>query len=316
MKKTAFIFPGQGSQFVGMAKGFYESSKAAKDAFDTASAELGFDMAKLCFEGPSAELDSTENTQPALLTASVAALRALKENLAGVSLSPSFFAGHSLGEYTALVAAGVIPFKDALRLVRLRGKFMQEAVPTGTGKMCAVLGLDVGVIAEICKEASVDGLAVVPANINSPGQVVISGHAGAVSVAAGLAKAKGAKRVLELPVSVPSHSPLMEGAASRLRLELEKTNFGKFSAPVVTNVEAEPLSDTSRVRELLTRQMTSPVRWVDTIIKMKAEGVGLIIEIGPGKVLTGLVKRIDADIAAANLSDVADMPAVASLLVA
>jgi len=311
MSDIAIVFPGQGSQFVCMGKTFYDDFDAARKTYEEANDALGYDIARLSFEGPQSGLDRTENTQPALLTAGIAAYRALG---ARVQLNPRYFAGHSLGEYTALVAAGVIEFRDAVRLVRLRGKFMQESVPEGVGKMCAILGLGLEAVTSICDSASLDAARVVPANINTSEQIVISGHAAAVDIAAGLAKERGAKRVVPLPVSAPSHSPLMENAASKLDSELGRIRFSSFTAPVVTNVEAEPLTDPSRVRELLKLQLTSPVRWVDIIKRMRADGVGTVIEVGPGKVLTGLVKRIDKEINALSLSESGDMDGVLEAL--
>lgn len=311
MSKIAIVFPGQGSQFVCMGKSFYDGFDVARKTYEEANDALGYDIARLSFVGPQTGLDRTENTQPALLTAGIAAYRALSEK---TELKPMYFAGHSLGEYTALVAAGVIGFRDAVRLVHLRGKFMQESVPEGVGKMCAILGLDLEAVTGICSSASLDAARVVPANINTSEQIVISGHAAAVEIAAGLAKERGAKRVVPLPVSAPSHSPLMESAADRLDAELEKISYGSFAVPVLTNVEAEPLSDPSKVRDLLKLQLTSPVRWVDIIKRMKADGVGTIIEVGPGKVLTGLVKRIDKEINAMSLGEAGDMEMVLEAL--
>lgn len=304
MKKVAFVFPGQGSQAVGMSRSFYDSSAASREAFEEANTVLGYDIKDIAFSGPKETLDLTENTQPSLLVASIAALRALKER---VDFTPAYYAGHSLGEYTALVAAGTLSFRDAVRIVHLRGKFMQESVPEGAGKMCAIIGLDIDSVKVVCDSASIGSSVVVPANINSPEQVVISGHAAAVDIAAGLAKERGAKMVIPLKVSAPSHSPLMEDAARKLSDELKKVKLNGFLAPVITNVEASPCEDASRAVELLAKQLTSPVRWVDTIRRMKKEGVTHIIEIGPGKVLTGLVKRIDKEIAALSLSEAADL---------
>jgi [acyl-carrier-protein] S-malonyltransferase len=304
MSRVAIVFPGQGSQYVCMGKTFYDGFDVARRTFEEANDALGYDIARLSFVGPQEALDRTENTQPALLTASVAAYRALGEK---VGLNPSYFAGHSLGEYTALVAAGVIGFSDAVRLVHLRGKFMQEGVPEGVGKMYAILGLDLKTITTICDSASVDAARVVPANINTAEQIVISGHAAAVEIAANLAKERGAKRVIPLPVSAPSHSPLMEGAAERLDAELAKIKFSPFSVPVITNVEAEPTTDTSRVRELLRLQLTSPVRWVDIINRMKTDGVTHVIEVGPGKVLSGLIKRIDKEMNSLSVNEALDV---------
>lgn len=307
MKKIAFVFPGQGSQSVGMAKGFFNEFDVARKTFEEASSALGFDIAAISFDGPSELLDKTENTQPALLTASVAMLRVLRER---TSAAPAFYAGHSLGEYTALVATGAIDFAEAVSLVNKRGVFMQEGVPQGVGKMCAILGLDIDAVNLICESASIDAARVVPANINSPEQIVISGHAAAVDIAAGYAKDRGAKRVIPLQVSAPSHSPLMEGAAVRLAEALEGVDVRPFSVPVVTNVEAAPTTDASRIKGLLVAQLTSPVRWVEVIGRMKKEGVTDIVEIGPGKVLSGLVKRIDREINTYNLTETSDLEKV------
>jgi len=287
-----------------MGKTFYDEFDEAKRTYEEANEALGYDIARLSFLGPQTGLDRTENTQPALLTAGIAAYRSLCSK---TDPAPACFAGHSLGEYTALVAAGVLDFADAVRLVHLRGKFMQESVPEGVGKMCAILGLDLETVTSICDSASLDAARVVAANINTAEQIVISGHAAAVEIAANLARERGAKRVVPLMVSAPSHSPLMESAAERLAIELEKIRLGSFTAPVFTNVEAEPLEDPSRVRELLTLQLTSPVRWVDIVTRMKADGVDTVIEVGSGKVLTGLVKRIDKGINALSLSETADI---------
>ncbi len=311
MKKYAFIFPGQGSQYVGMGKSFFEGFASARETFEEASAALGFNIKKLIFEGPGEDLDMTENTQPALLTVSIAALRVLGERL---DFTPEFYAGHSLGEYTALVAAGAVKFSDAVRLVRLRGRFMQEAVPASSGKMCAILGLDIKKVTEVCERSTgADGV-VVPANINSPVQVVISGERAAVDRAAELAGVEGARRVVPLSVSAPSHSPLMAGAAGRLAEALEKTAFKDALVPVITNAVAEPVQDAASIKELLTKQLTSPVLWVDVVRKMKAGGVGTIVEIGPGKVLTGLVRRIDRDISTGNLDTASDLDGAVELV--
>ncbi len=310
MKKIAFIFPGQGSQYVGMGKSFYDRSDAARRAYEEANDSLGYDIRKLSFEGPQAELDLTENTQPALLAASVAAMRVLRENSDAV---PGCLAGHSLGEYTALVVAGALCFGDAVRLVHLRGKFMQESVLEGAGKMCAVLGLSVKDVLEVCKSASLEGGIVVPANINSPEQIVVSGHTGAVERAASIAKERGAKKVIPLQVSAPSHSPLMVRAAERLKMELDKITFKSFGVPVLTNVEASP-ADPARIKELLALQLISPVRWVDIIRRMKTDGISDIFEIGPGKVLSGLVRRIEKNINLMSLNEMGDMEKVLGAL--
>lgn len=311
MNKLAIVFPGQGSQYVCMGRTFYDEFEVARRTYEEANDALGYDIARLSFSGPPEALDRTENTQPALLTASIAAWRALSEK---ADITPSYFAGHSLGEYTALVAAEVIGFKDAVKLVHLRGKFMQESVPEGVGKMYAILGLDLDTVTTICDSASIDTARVVPANINTPEQIVISGSSAAVEIAANLAKERGAKRVVPLPVSAPSHSPLMESAAERLDVELSKIKFGSFSVPVLTNVEAEPTTDSTRIRELLKAQLVSPVRWVDIIRRMKKDGVARIVEVGPGKVLSGLIKRIEKDINALSLNETADFDRVLEAL--
>ncbi|GMR04991.1 MAG: ACP S-malonyltransferase [Thermodesulfobacteriota bacterium] len=310
MKKYAFIFPGQGSQYVGMGRSFFEGFDSAKKTFEEGGDVLGFDLESVVFEGPKEDLDMTEKTQPALLVASIAALRVLSEL---VDLKPDFYAGHSLGEYTALVAAGALGFKDAVRLVHLRGKFMQEAAGAGIGKMSAILGLSPEEVTGICEEASKDGSVVVPANINSPAQVVVSGHSEAVERAGEIAKKKGARRVVPLSVSAPSHSPLMAVAAERFARELEEMVFSGLSAPVITNVDAKPIKDPSSIADALTRQLTCPVRWVEVIEMMRDQGVGMVVEIGPGKVLSGLVKRIDREMETSNLDTAGDLESVAGL---
>jgi len=273
-----------------MGRNFYDNFAMARHTFEEANDLLGYNLKKLCFEGPVEELNSTRNTQPAILTVSTAIYRVVTEE---VELTPRFMAGHSLGEYSALVAAGVIDFGDAVKLVSLRGQFMQEAVPDGVGAMAAVLGLPLDDVTTLCSESSLDDSVVVPANINSPEQVVISGNSEAVERACDLAKERGAKRVIPLPVSVPSHSPLMRGAAERLSRAMEVISFGEPTVPVITNVDAEPLPSGREARELLLRQLYSPVEWVASIRRMVAEDVDTIVEVGPGKVLTGLVRRIE-----------------------
>lgn len=304
MKKTAFVFPGQGSQCLGMGRTFYDEYEVARKTFDEATGAVGFDVADLAFNGPRKRLDSTEYTQPALLTASIAALRVIRERF---GITPAFLAGHSLGEYTALVAAGALDFGEAVALVHLRGRYMQESSAPGAGKMCAIIGLDLDTVQTICDTASINAAEVVPANINSPQQIVISGHTTAVDIAITTAKERGAKMLVPLPVSAPSHSPLMEDAAERLAAILAKVEFREFDTPVITNVEAEPTTDRSALADLLTRQLTSPVRWVDIVRRMKDEGVTDVVEIGPGKVLTGLVKRTEKGLSAVNVETTADL---------
>ncbi len=307
MKNIAFLFPGQGSQAVGMARALYERYGVVKSLFEEASTVLGRDMGSLLFDGPAEELDLTRNAQTALVVANQASLLALNET---IGISPSMVAGHSLGEYSALVSAGVLSFADALKLVDLRGKFMQEAVEVGEGAMCAVLGLDTGLLTDICTKASTADNLVVVANINCPGQVVISGHTGAVERAKEASIKAGASRAIMLKVSVPSHSPLMEAAAERLSEVMADIEFRPFKVPVVTNVEARPLKDCSRVPGLLRSQLVSPVRWTESIEMIRGSGVDTMIEVGPGKVLSTLLKRIDKGITTYRAGEPEDMEAL------
>ncbi len=302
----AFVFPGQGSQYAGMGKELAENFPVAREVFAEANDALGFDLARLCYDGPEDELRLTTNTQPAILTTSIAALRVLAQE---TGLVPDYAAGHSLGEYSALVCAGALGFADAVRTVRLRGAFMQEAVPVGVGAMAAILGLEGADLEAVCQQAA-QGEIVGPANFNSPGQVVIAGHAGAVERAMELAKARGAKRALPLPVSAPFHCALMTPAGERLREVLAGIAVAPLQVPVVTNVEAQPNRDEARVRDLLVTQVSAPVRWDESVQTMNQLGVDRFIEIGPGKVLAGLVKRILKGVTAQNVEDSSSLKAL------
>lgn len=303
----AFLFPGQGSQHAGMGKDLADNFTVARQVFEEANDALGFDLASLCYNGPEEDLKLTANTQPAILTTSVAALRVLE---AETGLVPAFAAGHSLGEYSALVCAGALAFADAVRTVRQRGTFMQEAVPVGTGSMAAILGLDLEALNAVCLEAA-QGQVVSPANYNSDGQVVIAGHTEAVARAIDLAKEKGAKRALPLPVSAPFHCSLMVPAGERLADALAAITVNEMSLPVVTNVEATPNQDSSRVCDLLVQQVSAPVRWQETLACMVNLGVERYVEIGPGKVLSGLAKRMAKGSTIQNVQNVADIATLA-----
>lgn len=303
----AFIFPGQGSQYLGMGKNLVENFRIAAYAFEEADDALGWRVSKLCFEGSEEDLKLTANTQPAILASSIAALRVVQ---AETGLKAEMLAGHSLGEYTALVAAGALSFGDALRVVRLRGQFMQEAVPVGTGAMAAFLGVEPDVVKEICEEAG-QGKVVVPANFNSPGQIVVAGHADAVQRAIETAKARGYRKTMLLPVSVPSHCSLMDPAGMRLADVLSRIEVQEMHIPVVSNVEAKPNADVTRVKTLLVEQLSSPVLWDDSVREMVAGGISRFIEIGPGKVLSGLVKRIEKGVQTINIEDAAGIKAAA-----
>lgn len=284
--KIAFLFPGQGSQAVGMGKAFAEASPAAAAVWSRADGALGFPLSRLCFEGPEEELALTANTQPAILTASVAAAAVLSER----GIAPDLCAGHSLGEYSALVVTGALGFVDAVRLVRKRGEFMQEAVPVGTGAMAALLGLDLAKAEQACAEAA-QGEVVNVANINAPGQIVIAGHRRAVERAVGTAAALGAKKSVLLPVSAPFHSALMKPAADRLAGELERVTVHAPRVPVVRNVDAGLTTSADDVKPFLVRQVANPVRWTDCLEALAREGATAWLEVGPGRVLTGLLKR-------------------------
>lgn len=305
MTTFAMVFPGQGSQSVGMLADLAQQFPIVEQTFAEASAVLGYDLWALVQQGPAEELNKTWQTQPALLTASVAIWRVWQEKNGAM---PVVMAGHSLGEYSALVCAGVMDFKDAVRLVELRGKLMQEAVPEGTGAMAAIIGLDNDSIAKACAE-SAEGLVVAPVNFNSPGQVVIAGNKEAVERAGAACKAAGAKRALPLPVSVPSHCALMKPAADKLAVALQEITFNAPRIPVINNVDVAAESDADAIRSALVRQLYSPVRWTETVESMSAQGVAHLLEMGPGKVLTGLTKRIVDSMTAAAVNDVASLTA-------
>ena len=292
MSKTAFIFPGQASQYVGMGKDFYDNSPLAKEMYDKANEILGFDIKKVSFEGPIEDLKQTKTTQPAIFILSVIINRLLEEK----GIKPVITAGHSLGEYSALVCAGVMSFEDALEVVRIRGAEMQKAGEVNPGTMAAVVGLpDDNLIFDACKEASIAGI-VQPANFNSPGQIVISGSIDGVRKGMEIAKAKGAKIVKELVVSGAFHSPLMQSAVEPLSTKLQAVNFSDPTIPVVPNVTARPSTDKAEMKKLLVDQVTAPVLWTKTIEAMIAEGVDTFIEVGPGNVLQGLGKRISKEV--------------------
>jgi [acyl-carrier-protein] S-malonyltransferase len=301
MSKTAFLFPGQGSQFAGMGKSLAEAYPEAARVFEEADSALGFALSTLCFEGPDDALRLTENTQPALLTVSVAAYAVLRAN----GVAADYVAGHSLGEYSALVAAGSLGFADAVRLVRKRGQYMQAAVPAGVGAMAALLKMPVEKLEGVLAEAA-QGEVVTAANLNSPDQIVIAGHAGAVNRAMELAKAAGAKRAILLPVSAPFHCPLMKPAQEKLKIDLDATEFRDLEVPLVNNWQAREIRTGAEAREGLFQQVPNPVRWSDSVAFLVGNGVTRFIEVGAGGVLTGLLRNIDPSLSGVKFGEAGD----------
>ena len=310
----AFVFPGQGSQHVGMGQALAEAFVPAREVFEEVDDALHENLSRLMFTGPEDVLTLTRNAQPALLAVSIAIIRVLQADGHRVPDMVALVAGHSLGEYSALTAAGCFSLADAARLVRLRGEAMQEAVPVGDGAMAAVLGLDIEAVTEIAKQASTQDEICVVANDNAPGQVVVSGHKPAVERAVDLAREQGARRSVFLPVSAPFHSPLMVPAAERMREALAQVSLSAPTVPVVTNVTAAPEKEPEVLRGLLVDQVTAPVRWRESVERLKAEGIEEIVEVGAGRVLSGLVRRIDRDFALRNIAEPADLEAFAAEL--
>ena len=299
MVKIAFVFPGQGSQFIGMGRDFYDHVPAAKQLFEEANEVLQYDLTSICFNGPEETLKLTENTQPALLIHSTMALKMLREN----GINPILAAGHSLGEFSALVASGALKFSDAVRLVHLRGKFMQEAVPVGKGSMAAIIGLPLDTIQELCDKVSSDSKIVQPANLNSPIQTVIAGHTECVEKVSKDALAAGAKKTVMLPVSAPFHSALMKPAEIKLQKELKDTEFYDLSFPVINNIEAKPITIGIDARESLVKQVCSAVRWSETMQCIVDHEIDTVVVLGSGKVLSGLMKRFDKSINCYQVGD-------------
>jgi [acyl-carrier-protein] S-malonyltransferase len=304
MSKLAFLFPGQASQYPCMGKDLASNFAESRAVFEEADAALGFPISKLCFEGSEDALKLTENTQPAILTVSVAAYRAL----AARGIEPDFAAGHSLGEYSALVAAGALEFAEAVKLVHQRGRYMQEAVPAGEGAMAAILGLSPADVSEVCKKAA-GGEVVSPANLNSPEQTVIAGDAAAVKRAVEIASQSGAKRAVILAVSAPFHCTLLTPAQKRLEADLRTVKFSTPRFPIITNVDAEAITSGDEARESLIRQVTMPVRWLESVREMIEQGVNIFVEVGPGKVLSGLLRQIDRSVRCFNVEDAASLQA-------
>src|SRR3990172_9593974 len=310
-KMIGFCFPGQGSQQVGMGQAFYQASQTVRALYEEASDARGLDLQRVSWEGRKEELELTANAQPAILTASVAAATRLGEE----GISPTLLAGHSLGEYSALVASGALAFKDAVRLVRRRGEFMQEAVPPGQGAMAAIIGVELPVVEEVCREAA-QGEVVEVANVNAPIQVVIAGHKSAVERAVALVSERGGQRSVLLPVSAPFHCRLMAPAAERLRKELETVLVSPLKTPVVRNVDASVTTAPEDVKPLLVKQVASPVRWSDCVRRMAGEGVRHLVEVGPGRVLTGLLRRIVPDVTGYSVEDPSGLERTVAALLA
>ncbi len=305
MPKVSAVFPGQGSQYVGMGRELFEKFEASRSVYERADVTLGWKLSRLSFEGPEAELNLTARTQPAILTASMAAWAGLAEALgreADLLARIDSVAGHSLGEYTALVISGCLRFADAVSLVEKRGQFMQEAVPRDAGAMVAILGLDAGKVGEVCRESSGQGV-VSPANLNSPGQVVIAGDRAAVERASEVARARGAKRVIPLAVSVPSHCALMEPACERLSRELDKVMLSDLAVPLINNTAAKRLTSPQEVRGSLVAQLKSPLLWEDSVREMIRGGTDVFLEVGPGRVLSGLIRKIDRKVEVLNVEN-------------
>jgi len=309
MRKLSFIFPGQGAQYIGMGSGIAKNYSACNGIFEQASDALAFDIKDMIFNGSEETLEITENTQPSVLTASIVCLQPLIE----AGIKPNVTAGLSLGEYTALTYSGALSFKDALVLVRKRGKYMQEAVPLGTGTMAAIIGLDNNLIIKLCEKASSEGI-VEPVNFNCPGQVVISGEVKAVEKAVELCKSEGAKRAVILPVSAPFHSSLLANAGEKLACELENIELGELKIPVISNVTADYIGNSEEIKELLKRQVSSPVFWEDTIRKMISDGIDTFVEIGPGRVLSGFTRKIDKNVTVLNIQDIKSLDNALNIL--